>query len=99
LNNISKTSGNAATDGSRYMDFSCSDATLLKEGTQYTFYINVGNCSGSQYESFEIYIDYNNDGDFRIQMKRFMIMDRVVFVDSLQGALQHLLLCPKRILC
>ncbi|MCB0605214.1 MAG: T9SS type A sorting domain-containing protein [Saprospiraceae bacterium] len=64
LNSISKTSGNAATDGSRYMDFSCSDATLLKEGTQYTFYINVGNCSGSQYESFEIYIDYNNDGDF-----------------------------------
>jgi len=64
LANISKTSSNASTDGSRYMDFSCSDAALLKEGTQYTFYINVGNCSGSQYESFEIYIDYNNDGDF-----------------------------------
>jgi len=64
LENLYNPSGNASTDGSRYMNFVCSDFATLKENTTYNFSITVGDCGNNKFESFEVYIDYNNDGDF-----------------------------------
>jgi PKD repeat protein/outer membrane lipoprotein-sorting protein len=63
LNNINKVSGSAAVDGSKYMDFSCSDVTSLLGSTLYSAIVNVG-ASGPIFNHVRFYIDYNNDGDF-----------------------------------
>lgn len=64
LADLNNPSGNAITDGSIYMNFVCSDFASLKEDSTYNFKVTVGNCSTPLFESFEVYIDYNNDGDF-----------------------------------
>ncbi len=63
LNTISKTSGGCQTDGNYYLDYSCTDATVLELGTAYT--ANVSHLyQGSTTSQNQLFIDYNNDGDF-----------------------------------
>jgi len=61
LNSIEKISGGAFSDGSHYQDFSCSNNTILELGTIYnvvteSYYTNI--------TRNQLFIDYNNDGDF-----------------------------------
>lgn len=64
LSNISKQSGGAQQDGNRYMDFSCTQVAILSPSTTYDIELDLGDCASNLKESFRIYIDYNNDGDF-----------------------------------
>jgi PKD repeat protein len=66
LNNIFKTSGGSLTDGNKYMDFTCTDKTSLVANTTYTVTADVGlaNPPTFLFNLIQLYIDYNNDGDF-----------------------------------
>jgi len=64
LNGLNNTSGVGTTDGSIYVDRSCTDIVTLAPATEYPVSVTVGNCSTPLFESIRIYIDYNNDGDF-----------------------------------
>jgi len=65
LANINKISAGLAADGNKYMDFSCSDITMLSANTTYSATANVGTTNPSnQFNRIQFYIDYNNDGDF-----------------------------------
>ncbi|MBC7948867.1 MAG: T9SS type A sorting domain-containing protein [Chitinophagaceae bacterium] len=64
LSNINRVSGGSATDGNKYMDFSCSDITSLVANTSYNVSAQVGNSATSQANVVQLFIDYNNDGDF-----------------------------------
>ncbi|MFZ4542414.1 MAG: PKD domain-containing protein [Saprospiraceae bacterium] len=64
LANVSKQSGSAQQDGNRYMDFSCTQVAIMQPSTTYDIEIDLGDCATSLRESFRVYIDYNNDGDF-----------------------------------
>lgn len=64
LNNINKITSGAATDGNKYMDFSCTDVTSLQANTTYTVTVDVGDAASSQFNLIQLFIDYNNDGDF-----------------------------------
>lgn len=57
-------SGNGATDGSKYVDRSCTDIASLSTNTSYTIRIGLGNCGTSLFERVRMYIDYNNNGSF-----------------------------------
>ncbi|MCE7043508.1 M12 family metallo-peptidase [Dyadobacter sp. CY312] len=73
LNEISFSSGNAATDGARYVDRSCSQIADLQKNTSYDFTINVGQAGAQEYVS--IYIDYNGDGMFNESDERVIATD------------------------
>jgi PKD repeat protein len=60
----SSASGGASFDGSRYMDYTCSRVATLSPNQTYDAEIAVGDCEASINETFRIWIDYNNDGDF-----------------------------------
>jgi PKD repeat protein len=64
LANISNKSGNAETDGNRYMDFACIHVATLEPTTSYDIELEIGDCAANVKEVYRIYIDYNNDGDF-----------------------------------
>ena len=65
LNNINKITAGVATDGNKYLDFSCSDNTILAAGTNYTARANVGTTiPANSFNLIQFFIDYNNDGDF-----------------------------------
>ncbi len=63
LNTIDQTSGQPYLDNptSGYMNYILSSNTTLQTGTQYTLQVILG--SGYT-EYWNVYIDYNNDGDF-----------------------------------
>ncbi|RYF51119.1 MAG: PKD domain-containing protein, partial [Cytophagaceae bacterium] len=65
LNTINNITGGAQTDGNTYLDFSCTDNTLLDAGTSYTASTVVGRAgTPNRFNLVQLYIDYNNDGDF-----------------------------------
>jgi PKD repeat protein len=69
FNTINNSSGTALEDdqtfgGQGYVDFSCSQTTVLSPGTNYPVSITGGNENDRR---AYIYIDYNNDGDFEDQ--------------------------------
>jgi hypothetical protein len=70
LNEINFGSGSAATDGSKYVNRSCSINTGLKVNTSYDLALNVGQASAKEYIS--IYIDYNGDGRFNETNERIV---------------------------
>jgi photosystem II stability/assembly factor-like uncharacterized protein len=58
---INKSSAYSVYSNPNYEDFTCSDMAVVKPGNKYTAYVTNGN---SYNETVNIYIDYNNDGDF-----------------------------------
>ena len=65
LNRINKITAGVATDGNKYLDFSCTDNTVLAAGTNYSATANVGTTSPvNSFNLVQFFIDYNNDGDF-----------------------------------
>jgi PKD repeat protein len=65
LNNINNITAGLATDGNKYLDFSCTRNTILSAGTNYTASANVGTTVPSnEFNVVQLFIDYNNDGDF-----------------------------------
>lgn len=64
LAQINNSSGSAAEDGNKYMDYSCSKITRLLPGTNYRITISVGDMGSSTFNGHSFFIDYNNDGDF-----------------------------------
>lgn len=65
LNTIDRHSGQAYQDNPNppegYMDFIKTDNTILKSGTDYNLLVELGT---GYSEYWNVYIDYNNDGDF-----------------------------------
>jgi len=57
---INVSSGNAVGDGG-YVDHSCHQGTNVQPGTLYNISVFTG---GTNNQDVEVYIDYNNDGDF-----------------------------------
>jgi PKD repeat protein len=65
LNTISNTTGGAAADGNKYLDFSCTKTSNLEANTTYSVSVNVGTTNPTnQFNLVQLFIDYNNDGDF-----------------------------------
>ena len=68
LNSINSSSGDAASDGSKYVDRSCTQITELRESTSYDITASIGYYDGDEntaiFERVKVYIDYNNDGLF-----------------------------------
>ena len=65
LGNINKVTGGVAADGDKYLDFACTDNTILAAGTNYSARANVGtNNPANSFNLVQFFIDYNNDGDF-----------------------------------
>ncbi len=65
LNSITKVTAGVATDGNKYLDFSCTDNTTLAAGNNYTARANVGTTNpANSFNLVQFFIDYNNDGDF-----------------------------------
>ncbi|MGD1848912.1 MAG: M43 family zinc metalloprotease [Salibacteraceae bacterium] len=60
LENLDVPSGNAVGDGG-YVDRSCLQATNLQPSTLTSLTVNTGTVND---QDVEVYIDYNNDGDF-----------------------------------
>lgn len=63
LNTINKISGGSQTDGNYYFDYSCTDNTILEEGTTYRVVTN-DLYSSQDMTRYQLFIDYNNNGDF-----------------------------------
>ncbi len=59
LNTISNSSGDAATDGSNYLNLSCSQSTTLTPSTSYT-----GTIVLPQFAAIRVWIDYNDNTSF-----------------------------------
>lgn len=74
LNSINFSSGNAASDGSKYVDRSCTQITELKENTSYDIVASIGYYDGDAnstiFERIKVYIDYDNDGLFNETTER-----------------------------
>ncbi|MDQ6479712.1 M12 family metallo-peptidase [Dyadobacter sp. LHD-138] len=74
LNSINFSSGNAASDGSKYVDRSCTQITELKENTLYDVIASIGNydedVTPTIFERIKVYIDYDNDGLFNETTER-----------------------------
>lgn len=68
LNSINFPSGNATSDGSKYMDRSCTQITELTAGNSYDVTVSIGNydenVTPTIFERIKVYIDYDNDGLF-----------------------------------
>ncbi len=64
LANLTNVTGGAQQDGNRYMDFSCTKVATLQPNTSYDLELDLGDCATNLKESYRVYIDYNNDGDF-----------------------------------
>jgi PKD repeat protein len=64
LNTISKLSDGVLSDNGYYFDYSCSDNTILEEGTTYTANARDKFNSSSFPALYQLYIDYNDNGDF-----------------------------------
>lgn len=60
LENMDVTSGNAVSDGG-YVDRTCLQSTSLQPATLSSISISTGSANN---QDVEVYIDYNNDGDF-----------------------------------
>ena len=63
LNTISKLSGGCQTDGNYYFDYTCTDSTILEEGTTYNVMTNDLYYS-QNITRYQLFIDYNNNGNF-----------------------------------
>lgn len=68
LNSISMSSGNAVSDGDKYVNRSCTQITDLQTNTSYDVIASIGNydrdVTPTLYERIKVYIDYDNDGLF-----------------------------------
>lgn len=66
LNDMVVASNNAALEGTKYVDRSCSKITELTPNTMYNLTISLGktDAGSAVYEFVNIYIDYNGDGVF-----------------------------------
>ena len=66
------------TNASCYGNFTCSQTTILKPSTTYSFGI-LGSPYNVRTEDFKAFIDYNHDGDF------VDAGEQIVFIDNLVG--------------
>ncbi len=63
FSNMLKTSPSGAALNAKLEDFSCTDVAKLDKSTLYVFTSLAIDCGGGT-QSWKMYIDYNNDGDF-----------------------------------
>ncbi len=64
LGNMVSNSGSAKFDGNKYVDYTCSRVASLSPNGTYELDLAIGDCETKIAETFRIWIDYNNDGDF-----------------------------------